>query len=235
MRLSQLLEKCTRREKTRKENREADYQKLVVQVADGKEPDIDWADEVLDHTDKTGKDLQEAAERLQHRRQLQQQVRDQPNLEKEAKRIEGEIAKADRLFEQANKRHDDTVDPLVAQFRQTRNRIREAEAARQELWATCEDQELLKQLEFVEFHSGKLRPQADSLHNDIFKYRGEEAVERDTACRCRDLLKTKQYEKQAAGYAEKAKPLETELANVRSQLAKLERQEKDIRDQMLKA
>jgi len=98
MSLTALLDKIAGRQHERRQAREADFRQLVVDIADGNEPDADQVEHVLGGNQKTIDDLREAVELLQRRRELRRMMDSEPKLAEERNNIQEQIAEADRIF-----------------------------------------------------------------------------------------------------------------------------------------
>lgn len=115
-------------------------------VADGKEPDVDLVEETLASSGKSLDDLQAAVQLLERRRALRKQFDQGPALTKERAELEKKIITADEAFEQAERRHEATVAPLVARMSQVVAGQRQGTDAREALIESCADSELVTAL-----------------------------------------------------------------------------------------
>lgn len=233
MKATALLDKIAGRQQERRQAREADFRRLVVQVADGQEPDAETIEHVLGGNQKTIDDLREAVELLQHRRDLRRTVDNSPNLGEERQRIEKEMAEANRIYNEANAKHDRTVDPLHARLRELRTLVSEAEQARRELWDTCRDEELVERLDKVSRPLTEQSRRLGAMETEARNLRNEAKYEREQAGHAERKPDADAHTEEAARCDTEAKQLERELPALRRQVADLERQGAAIRQQML--
>lgn len=233
MNLTTLLDKIAGRQQERRQAREADFRQLVTQVADGDEPEPEEIEHILGANQKTIADLRDAVELLQRRRELRRTVDLAPELAKERADIEKRIAKADRIFKQADAKHDETVDPLHARLRQIRSLVVEAEHARFELWETCRDAELLRRLEEVSRPGAELSHKLSVMETKASHLRDEARYEREQAAHAERAPNAEAHKEEAARCEAEAKQLEREIPALRRQVEELTYQEAEIHEQML--
>lgn len=233
MSLTSLLDKIAGRQQQRRKAYEADFRQLVVQIADGNEPDPEVIEDVLAASQKTVDDLREAVELLNRRRELRRAVDGVRKLEEERKRIEGAIAEADRIFNDANARHDATVDPLGIRLKQIKTLTSEADRARQELYSTCPNADLVSRLEEVTRPLDQAKRRLGSAETQARNLRNQAKTERADAELCVREPNAEAHVKEAENCDAQARELERELPGLRRQVADLERQDVEIRAKML--
>jgi len=233
MSLTALLDKIAGRQHERRQAREADFRQLVVQIADGQEPDAETIEHVLGGNQKTIDDLRAAVELLQRRRDLRRVMDSEPNWAEERADIQKQIAEADRIFNQADAKHDETVDPLHARLRQIKALISEADDARLELWDTCGDQELVRRLDEVSRPLTELSHRLAAMETEARNLRNQAKYEREQAKHAERKPNIEAHTKEAARCDTEARQLERELPALRSQVEELTYQEAEIREQML--
>ena len=233
MNLTALLDKIAGRQEERQQAHEADFHQLVVEIADGQEPDADELEHVLACSGKTIDDLRKAVELLEHRRNLKSTADRASEFEKERASIESEIAKADRIFNEADAKHESTVDPLLLRLRQLKMLTKEAEKARRELWNTCRDEDLVAQLDEVSRELAKVSRQLSETETKARNHRQTAAYEYEQAKFAKKKPDVEQHRKSAVMFEDNAHQMEVQLPALRTQVAKLEKQEREIREKML--
>ena len=233
MSLTALLDKIAGRQHERRQAREADFRQLVAQIADGNEPDAETIEHVLNGNGKTIDDLREAVELLERRRELRRVMDSEPKLAEERTDIEKRIAEADRIFNQVDAKHDETVDPLHARLRQIKALISEADDARLELWDTCGDEELVTRLDEVSRPLTELSHRLDAMETEARNLRNQAKYEREQAKHAERKPNIESHTKEAARCDTEARQLEREIPALRRQVEELTYQEAAIREQML--
>jgi len=126
-----------------------DYTALVHRIAAGDKVDPGRATEILDGANKTPEELQADVQLHQHRLELRATVDAAPSLDAEEKRLRKQAAAADRIWEAADKAHDDVIYPLTFRLEQIAAARQAANRARAELLKTspAELQEQRRELE----------------------------------------------------------------------------------------
>lgn len=233
MSLTTLLDKIAGRQQQRRKSYEADFRQLVKQIVSGKEPDAEAIEDVLAASQKSLDDLREAVELLQHRKELRRAVDGVRDLEEERKRIEGAIAEADRIFNDASARHDATVDPLDIRLQQIKTLTREANGARHELYSTCPNADLVSRLEEITRPLDEAQRRLRSAETQSRNLRNQAKAERADAELAVRKPNAEAHVQEAESCDTQARELERELPGLRRQVAELERQEAEIREQML--
>lgn len=239
MSIANLMERIAGKQRARNEAKSANFHDLVVQIADGKEPDADVVTETLRDTDKSFDDLQKAVELLQRRRQLQKQWNGVPGLTAQRQKIERQISQADRELEAAENQHYATVNPLYAQLDQLKEATQEGEKAKQELLDTCTDQGLLDKLADVQLRLSRKREEADNERKRIANWHDWAKSERAAAEQQKMIIdgdgdaQVKVHLGRAKEHDRKAAEQEALLVRANKIVAELERQEAAIREEML--
>ena len=233
MNMTTLLDKIAGRQQERLQAREDDFSQLVVQITDGQEPDADHIEYVLDDNQKTIDDLRKSVEILQRRRNLKSKADQAPDFFMERKRIESEIAEADRIFKEADAKHNSTVNPLHFRLRQLKMLTSEAEQARRELWDTCGDDDLVEQLDKVSRSLDEASRRLATMETEARNHCHAAKFEREQAKYAEKKPDADMHSKEAVRHDNQARPLEVQLPALRQQVADLERQDRNIREKML--
>ena len=125
----------------------SDYKSIVVAIADGDEPDTERLRDILLANDKTVDDLQADVKLLLERRELRKQYEALPELRQRKTEAERQIAEADRELEAAEQRHAEQTAPFYSQLYDINRAIQAGNSAMRRLFETCNDDELLAELE----------------------------------------------------------------------------------------
>jgi hypothetical protein len=228
-----LIERIAEKQRARIEKHQASFKQLVTMVADGKEPNVDLVEETLAASGKSLDDLQAAVQLLERRRALRKQFDQGPAFTKERAELEKKIITADQAFEQAERRHEAAVAPLVARMSQVVTGQRQAETAREQLTESCADLELVTALAETTAHLRVLTERRAELRQ---RFRDE----RDWAASCRSEIPHARSEAHAAELRERtarhahdAETCEHELAECEAAIEDAEACERDVRERML--
>jgi hypothetical protein len=119
---------------------------LAKQIADGREPGIDQVEEILEAAHKTPADLESGVNAILQRRQLQQTVNRAKGVSAERAKLDQQFAAAKEAFEAAQAIWDAAWPPIQNRQAELDDIDRQAEAARGQLTATCQDETLLKEM-----------------------------------------------------------------------------------------
>ncbi len=163
MSIATLIEKVVGKQQAR---RAADFRDLVVQIADGHEPDADCVADVLREADKSLEDLQKAVDLLERRREWRRQYDRLPELAAERNGIQRQIAAADKVLEAAEREHYSTVQPLIAELQRISGAEDEGRKAKQELVDTYADESCLDKLADVRLRLSARRDEAAGLTSE---------------------------------------------------------------------
>jgi hypothetical protein len=239
MSIATLMERIVGKQRARQAAKSADFYDLVVQIADGKEPDADLVAETLRDTDKSFDDLQKAVELLQRRRQLRKQWNGVADLAAQRRQLERQVADADRELEAAEQKHYDTVQPLYGESQQLKEAEQEGEKAKRELLDTCTDQCLLDKLADVQLRLSRKREETDNERKRIANWHDWAKSERAAAEQQKMIIdgdgdaRVKMHLARAKEHERKAAEQESLLAKANKVVAELEREEAAIRERML--
>jgi chromosome segregation ATPase len=149
MTVSTFFEKLLGQQRQKTQVNLAGYRELVSGIATGAEPDHAEVERLLDTTGKSLDDLRRDMERFQHRMELKARVASLPDLDREFAKVQQQIAAAEQLLTDAERRHDETTGPLYSRLREIKDAQSDASRATQELFHTCDDPDLKRQLNQV--------------------------------------------------------------------------------------
>ena len=121
-----IIENLSQSIEQRQRERQADYQRLVLAVLDGPEPQPAKAEQILSAAGKSLSDLATDTDRLRHRRELAAVVQAAATCDQEEFEVRAGLAKADSDFSALMARHQATVEPLQVDL--TRLAVRRAAA-----------------------------------------------------------------------------------------------------------
>jgi predicted nucleic acid-binding Zn-ribbon protein len=233
MSLTTLFEKIAGKQKQREKARIDDFRALVRSIGTGKEPDADQVDRVLRDTGKSLDDLRAAVELYQKRFAMRAQVNALPKLEAERKEVERQLSKADAALEAAEQQHADVTTPLHGRLEMLRQAMQDAERSRQQLVETCPDEELRERLADLQCRHAEVHDRSFKLRQAINDCRTWAKSDRAEAAHAASSHKEQELRERADRREAKAAECETELAEVLTQLAGLEKQMQAARDAML--
>ncbi|MCH5374332.1 MAG: hypothetical protein JJ992_10160, partial [Planctomycetes bacterium] len=188
MQLTALLDKIAGRQREREHARQSDFRTIVTQIADGREPDADHVDRVLNEANKTLDDLRLDVERLQRRRELRKQVDQIPGLLAERRDVENRIKAADKALDDAEQRHAETTFPPTARLDEIRDSLSAAETAKRELVDTCTDAGLLAEVETVAADLTAAYNEARACRETLKQHRSQARIEHANAERAQAIV-----------------------------------------------
>jgi hypothetical protein len=222
---------------THRERQALNFRELVVEIADGIEPDPEVVARALYDSKKDRDDLQEAVELLKRRRQWRQQYDRLPELAAERAEVRRQIAAAEEVFEAAEKERFHVVEPLRGRDEEIGVVAWEGEKAGQELQNTCTDPVVLEQLSDVQMRLTNKREQAGDLRRQIDQLRELAKDDRAEAARQKMIVggdrDVKAYLERAKQHDRKIAECEAAMAKVDKAISNLEHEEAAIRVQML--
>ena len=233
MDLTKLLDRIAGKQQERQQSRDADYRKLVAQIADGEDPDPDFVDHVLTDNQKTIDDLRQAVELLLHRRGLRATWEKAATMAKDRNGIEQQIAEADQLLEQAETQHEETTAPLYARIEAIKQASTDADRARRELWETCAYPELKDRLAHVTERFRDLDSKRAEIESRAADMRRFAESDRQEIRFVVNKAQEEELSERADRYEKSAKKLEAEAAELLPEIDTLQQEEKRIRNRML--
>jgi chromosome segregation ATPase len=220
MSIATIIERIVGKQRERQAARAADFRDIVIQIADGNEPDAEFVAQVL-----------------QRRRQLRQKWDAIPSLMDQRHDVEQQMAEADRELEAAESKHFATMNPLSAQLDQLRAATQEGENAKRELWDTCTEPALLAKLADVRGRLTNADKESSSLQTSINNLKSWAKNDRERAEQQKRILGGDQtpedYLNRAKDRERQAAEEESKLAKIKKVVADLQREEASIRNQML--
>jgi hypothetical protein len=235
MSLSTLIDSVLGKQRARSESQQADFRGMVVQIANGKEPDADRVAQVLRDTGKSVEDLRQAVETLHRRREARAKLDSLPKLTKDRQEAERQMADADRDLELAEKRHYDITEPLKMRIAELKDGMWAAEQARNELCGNSADADLRARMADVQSRLNAARTQAGDMRRSVAEFRTWASIDRDKAQRSGFENEAKAAAERAEQRDARATDIEKEVPAVEKSIVTLEREEAAIRKQMLEA
>lgn len=205
------------------------YRELVAAIASGREPAATEVQHVLASVGKSVDELRKDVDRQQTRAGLRALMNSLPKFETERRALDSQIAAADRELAVAEKRHEDTTAPLFAARRDIDLAIAEAERASNILVQSCDDADLLREMNELNAEARRLdeqyRNQVDRANYMEEKVRSErnraehELTLGDTEAR-REVAE--RYHKEAESARRDVKRLEKARADIAKRRERLE-------------
>ncbi|MBM3984030.1 MAG: hypothetical protein FJ304_27945 [Planctomycetes bacterium] len=233
MSLSAMFEKIAGRQRQREQTRVNDFRSLVRAIAAGQEPNAEHVDGVLTVSGKTLDDLKQAVELYQKRKEMKAQLDAVPALDAEEAEITKRISKAREVFEVAEKKFHEVVDPLRWRREQIAADRIEAMRLPQQLVATCPYPELVERLkkagrEFTEAHADRTR-----LEHELGELKKSVEGLREYAENASFREVRTDYLQRSEFVAKRAAEKEKQLAEVNQRIERLEKEQEAIRQEML--
>ncbi|TWT71519.1 hypothetical protein [Crateriforma conspicua] len=231
MSLTSLLDRITNRQQQRRQSRWADYRTLVAEICDGKEPDADTIAGVLADNDKTLDELRSDAQLLARRRKLRAEMDAIEPLEREAKKVDKQLAEAEQAFEAMTAKHEEQTTPLYIRRNEINGIRKRANQARQDLRNTCEDREIVADYEAITEQLNAAEHNRATLSEEIgrrenWKRQDEEKAEATAFDheRKRYTNQAKEHARVLADLHAKLEPADVEVACLQERLSQLEEQ-----------
>jgi hypothetical protein len=221
------------KQRERQHSREMDFRNLVTDIADGTDPNPDTVDQVLSDSLKSLDDLQQSVELLLRRRELRATMEKAKRLAKDRGRIAKQIAAADKLLEQAEAQHEDTTAPLYARIEAIKEADAVAERARRDLWESCDYPELRDSLTRVLEQYRRPRGQLNDLRMRAADMRRFAEGDRNEQRFAPNKAAEVELSQRADRHDQTATKLEAEAEQLMPQIAELEKEEKQLRHEML--
>ncbi len=217
---------------TRKKSREADFWATVRKLAAGERVAPAAVERLLADCGRTPADLKAAVERMQQRQQWFEVVAGVGALEQERTTLRERILAEDRKLEEAEQAHTDATLPLHARLEQIQRALWEARDARQRLMDTCPYADLTAELAEVLRRIAALRTRLYELRHTAGEC--ESAAKADLEqVECEGGRRADYWRAQAAEHRRRAEAARAELPEIERQLAKLEREEVELRERMV--
>jgi chromosome segregation ATPase len=233
MAIAELLTRVTTEQQKLQAEIAQSYRGVVLQIADGLEPDPRIVAAALRDAGKSIEDLQAAVETLLKRRQLRERFDQIPKLKKQFAKVEGKIKEEAEAFQQVETKHADAIDILADERRRIVQQLNEAEKAKRELWETITDEALLaRRDELAAAISAKHKELNDA--RETFDNRKERLRQ---AQRVAEHGGSRGEKAQAAGAAEiwqtRVEDSEATLSQLETELRQLQAEQHELQTQML--
>src|SRR5690349_4538350 len=104
-----VLEKVVARQQQRRKSAETGWRKIVVEIADGKEPKPEEIERLLDDSGKTIDNLREDVSKFAERRQLAAAIKAGDGITSEQAKLEQTVAEAAAVLAKAQEAYDAVV------------------------------------------------------------------------------------------------------------------------------
>jgi hypothetical protein len=233
MSVSTFFEKLLGQQRQKTQVNLAGYGELVAGIATGEEPDHAEVERLLATTGKSLDDLRRDVKRFQHRMELKALVASLPELDREFADLQKRIASADRELEVAErKREEAVIGPLYVRLEEIKQARSDASRAKQELFHTCEDSELKRQLDHANAEIQRLLEANKDLATHAAWLDNKSDAERDRVAKELSESDREQRREQAALYRKQADSLRRQIkANEKAQ-ADIINQREQIEDRM---
>ena len=232
MSVSTFFEKLLGQQRQKTQVNLAGYRELVSGIATGEEPNHAEVERLLATTGKSIDDLRRDVERFLHRMELKTVVASLPDLDREFADVQKRITAADRDLEVAERKHDEATGPLYARLEEIKQARSDTSRARQELFHTCEDSELKRQLDHANAEIQRLLEANKDLATHAAWLDNKSDAERDRVAKELSESDREQRREQAALYRKQADSLRRQIkANEKAQ-ADIINQREQIEDRM---
>lgn len=225
-----ILDRITGRQRERERASLSEFDALVKQICDGKQPSEDAVDAALRIAGKSLEDLAAAVERLNRRRTWAATIAKSVGVDTALAALNDRQAKADKALEEATLQHAREVNPIIAERQKLAALESAAMDARRELQATANPDLKTKVKAIAE--------KREALTADLNAERA--ARERALVCEQTERGRSAEGGDHATEYAERAEGHKASAANhaeaiarIEGEIAKLDAEEKRVRELML--
>ena len=238
MSIATLIERIAGRQRERQEAKLASFRDVVVQIADGKEPDPDFVTEASATPTSLSTICKRPSIYCSNAANCASSGMASRTLRR-GRGLERRVADAHRELEAAEQKHYDTVQPLYCELQRLKETEQEGEKAKRELLAICTDQSLLDKLADVQLRLSKKREERDDQRARIANLREWAKSERAAAEQQKMIVdgdgdaQVKVHLARAKEHVRRAAEWESLLVKANKVVAELERDEAAIREQML--
>jgi DNA repair exonuclease SbcCD ATPase subunit len=227
-----IFEKLANSLAAKKQTAASDFQGLVVELAQGKEPKPERVEDVLARSGKSLDDLRVAVEKKQHRHALRARIEAVPKHQKEMAQLERQIAVEDEKFNQARDAHVEVTLPLRQRHETLSEAIKAGEQARQQLIDSADDADLQaeiweqqERINHLTRYGNQLREQVRQLHQ------GREKLAQ--AERTLDRKLAKQIREEGEQLVAAGGTAEQELAGVTKDIEAAQTRMNELRERLL--
>lgn len=210
----------------------SDYKSIVVAIADGDEPNAEHIRDILLANDKTVEDLHDDVKLLLERRALRKQYDVLPELHQRKAENEQKIAEADQELEAAKQRHNERTAPFYSRLYDINRGIKAANAAMQQLFETCNDEELIAELEQLREEECREHERQRNLDREIRELHGDAEASRQESTRTNLRSRKNELQAEAKSLDVQHRKLERELKKVQKRSAQLEDSRKALMERM---
>ncbi len=233
MSIANLFEKIAGRQKQREKSRIDDFRGLVRAIANGQEPDADRVDAVLFESGKSLDDLRTSVEQLQKRIEMRAMLDTMPKLDAEQAELEAKIGKATEIFNAAERKYDETVNPLRWRLDQIKSDIQQMFGLPQQLVETCPYPELVERAKQIDRAKREAHDEATALRRQIEEHRLAVREYEHQAEKSSHKPHQREYMERAKRRGERMAETQAKLTETLKRFDDLEKQEAAIREQML--
>jgi len=226
------FEKFVGHQQQRAQSAIAGYRELVPAIATGDEPKPDEVERLLAEAGKSLDDLRKDVEHYQRRMALKAAVAAVPKLEDQCRELDEQLAEADRIFEAAEKQHEETTDPLYARRREVDKALSDGSTALAELVYSCQDPDLRRELDECEAEQRRLDEQHRELENRAHRMDRKAREEHQDAEHQMLLPDSRRGHDRAKRYEQEAESLRREAKKTEKAKAGCEKRRQDIEQRM---
>ena len=135
--MQQLIETLTERNADRNTEAADEFDKLAASIAEGDEPEVEYAESILRAADRSPGELSAEVDRLKGRQHLRAQFAGGAQAEADQREAVAAIERAEQVLAAAREEFRRTVAPLDADLEDARRRVRDADQARRSLIETA--------------------------------------------------------------------------------------------------
>lgn len=196
------------------------------------EPDAEHIREILLANDKTVEDLQDDVKLLIERRELRKQYDALPELRQRKAENEQKIAEVDQELEVAKQRHNERTAPFYNRLYDINRAIKLGLEAERQLFETCNDQELLTELEQLGEEEHREHERQRKLDGEIRELRRDAESCRQESSRTNLRSRQNELLAEAKSLDVQHRKLERELKKVQKRSAELEDSRKELMERM---
>lgn len=224
--MTSVLQQAVRRQDQRQQARAADFQQLIIDLANDKHVGADRVDEVLASAGKTAADLNSAVSRYKLRKAKFAKVLAAEAAEQELQGIQQQYEQLNAELQAAKDRHRDAVLPLRRRADQLTQQIQEGTSARIDLQRDCSDPRRLEEAMGLALKLRELGAEKAAIGEKVYEVKGK--INALTA-------RIEEGGSNAAAYKADLADVKSRLANYNARTKELDAEILDVQQQSVEA
>jgi len=228
MSITAFWDKVAGRQRVRKQTCEQEFRSMVLQLADGKEPDAERVEDLLREMGKSISDLRQAVELYVGRRDLRALFDSIPEYQKERQSVEQKLKEADRLLALAEAAHEEATTPLYRRMRVLDSDTSAAWDAERQLQATCPDQSLHDRLSRATTRMGTINSERYTYQVKLKDCRGWVESNQE-ALKSAGRTRAEEHKERIERYGKVIVESEKAMVKLNAEFESLQNEEREVR------